>query len=209
MSWLVLPLAAYMVGSISFSLLIVKATAGLDIRDRGSGNAGATNVLRVAGKPAAAGVLLLDVVKGALPVKAAQALGAPGSIIGAVAVAAVVGHIFPIYHSFRGGKGVSTVTGALGSLAWIPAGLTAVVFLAVVAVTRYVALASVTAVAVFPLLLVVSGRVGWSSAPPIWLLVSSVVIGLLILGKHQANLKRLLAGTEPRLGAPDSREKAA
>ncbi len=209
MSWLALILAAYLIGSISFSLLIVWATTGRDIRERGSGNAGATNVLRVAGKGTAAVVLLLDIVKGALPVKVAQAVGAPDPIIGAVAVAAVVGHIFPIYHGFRGGKGVATVTGALGSLAWLPAGLTAAVFFAVVAATRYVACASVTAVVAFPVLLLVCGRAGWTPAPPTWLLVSSVIIGLLILGKHQPNIRRLLAGTEHRLGAPASERKAA
>ena len=207
MSWLALILGAYLLGSISFSLLIVRATAGSDIREQGSGNAGATNVLRIAGKGAAGAVLMLDIVKGALPVQVAQALSAPGPVVGWVAVAAVVGHIFPVFHSFRGGKGVATVTGALGSLAIIPAGLTALMFFTVLAVTRYVALASMTAVAAFPMLLLMTARAGWIPPPPTWLLVSSVTIGLLIIGKHQANLRRLLAGTEPRLGDPKSREK--
>ena len=95
---------AYLLGSISFSLLIVRARQGFDLRERGSGNAGATNVLRLAGPGAAVWVLLLDVAKGAVPVQVARALGAPGTVIGAAAVAAVLGHVFPVFHGFAAAR---------------------------------------------------------------------------------------------------------
>ncbi len=204
MSWAALGtmliIGAYLLGSISFSLLIVRARRGFDLRDRGSGNAGASNVLRLAGKGPAAAVLLLDVAKGVVPVHIARGLDAPGAVLGATAVAAVAGHIFPLYHGFRGGKGVATVTGALGSLAPLPACLALVVFAAVVAATRYISVASVATVACFPLLLYLCDRAGWAPAAPLWLTLSAVTIAILIAAKHFGNFRRLAAGTEHRLG---------
>ncbi len=208
MSAAALILAAYLVGSISFSLLIARALRGFDIRERGSGNAGASNVLRVVGKGPAAAVLCADVAKGALPVAAARLADAPGPVVGAVALAAVVGHVFPVFHGFRGGKGVATAAGALGGLALVPAALAAAVFLGVVGTTRYVALASVAAVTSFPLWLYLAGRTGWAQAPA-WLMASAVALALLITVKHHDNLSRLLAGTELRLGDPDPEEETA
>lgn len=191
---------AYLLGSVSFSLLIVRTVRGFDLREHGSGNAGASNVLRLAGKGPAAAVLLLDVAKGVVPVQIARGLDAPGMVIGSVAVAAVVGHIFPIFHDFRGGKGVATVTGALGSLSLIPAALALGVFLLVIATTRYISAASVVTVASFPLLLYLCGRAGWASSPPGWLIGSAVAIAILVAVKHRDNFRRLAAGTENRLG---------
>ncbi len=208
MSWVLGPglvLIAYLLGSISFSLLIVRARRGFDVRDQGSGNAGASNVLRLVGPGPAVAVLLLDVAKGVVPVQVARALDAPGSVVGGAAVAAVVGHVFPIFHGFRGGKGVATVTGALGSLSLIPAGLALGVFLTVVAATRYISVASVVTVASFPLLLFLSARAGWTPAPPAWLTASAVAIAVLVAVKHLGNFRRLAAGTEHRLGEPGSR----
>ncbi len=203
MSWLLgvaLVLIAYLVGSISFSVLIVRDRAGFDVRDRGSGNAGATNVLRLVGKGPAAAVLLLDVAKGVAPVVLARFLEAPGPIAGGAALASVAGHAFPVFHGFRGGKGVATAAGALGSLALGPAGLAALVFTAATAATRYVSLASVTAVTSFPVLLYLCGRAGWTPAPPTWLFASSLAIAALIAARHSDNFRRLAAGTEHRLG---------
>ncbi len=193
---------AYLLGSISFSLLIVRAQRGFDVRDHGSGNAGASNVLRLAGRGPAAAVLLLDVAKGVVPVQVARALDAPGSVIGGAAVAAVVGHVFPLFHGFRGGKGVATVAGALGSLSPVPAGLALGVFLAVVAASRFVSLASVVTVATFPLLVYLCGRAGWTPVAPGWLTASAVAIAALVAVKHRDNFRRLAAGTEHRLGDP-------
>lgn len=209
MSWLIGVAAAYLLGSISFSLLVARWRGGFDIRERGSRNAGASNVLRLVGKGPAAGVLVLDVAKGALPVQIARSLEAPGPLVGAVAVAVVVGHVFPLLHGFRGGKGVATAAGALGSLAPLPAGLAAAIFLAVVAGTRYIALASVAAVACFPLLLYLCGRAGWTPMPPAWLTAAAVAAAALIAAKHHENLHRLRAGTEHRLGEPRPEREAA
>ncbi len=203
MSWVAglgLIVGAYLLGSVSFSLLIVRNLRGFDLREHGSGNAGASNVLRLAGKGPAAAVLLLDVAKGVVPVQIARWLDAPGMVIGAAAVAAVVGHIFPVFHGFRGGKGVATVTGALGSLSLIPAGLALAVFVLVVATTRYISAASVVTVATFPLLLYLCGRAGWTPIPPGWLLASAGAIAILVAIKHRDNFRRLAAGTEHRLG---------
>lgn len=202
MSWAGLILGAYLLGSISFSVLIVRLRQGFDVRDRGSGNAGASNVLRLAGPGSAAAVLLLDLAKGAVPVQIGHALAAPGPVVGAAAAAAVVGHVAPIFHGFRGGKGVATATGALGSLAWLPACLACGVFLTMIAATRYISVASVTTVAAFPLLLHLASRAGWSPAPPAWLTASALVIAALIVVKHHENFRRLAAGTEHRLGDP-------
>ena len=206
MSWWLLVFGAYLLGSISFSLLIVRVSKGYDIREHGSRNAGASNVLRLVGKGPAIAVLLLDIGKGVLPVLAARALDAPGPMVGAVAVAAVVGHVFPVFHRFRGGKGVATVAGALGSLAPQPAIFSLLLFGAVIAATRFIALASIAAVASFPLWILLCERFGWTPPPPDWLLASSVVIALLIVGKHRSNVGRILAGTEPRLGDPRPEE---
>ncbi len=209
MSWSILGpglvAAAYLLGSISFSLLIVRLLEGFDLRDHGSGNAGATNVLRLAGAGPAAAVLLFDVAKGVVPVQVARALDAPGSVVGGAALAAVVGHVFPVFHGFRGGKGVATVAGALGSLAWVPAGVALVVFLTVVTASRYVSLASVVTVASFPMLLHLCARVGWTPPPPDWLTASAVAIAVLVAARHRDNFRRLAAGAEHRLGAAGRR----
>ncbi len=202
MSWLSvgLVLIAYLLGSISFSLLIVRVWQGFDVRDRGSGNAGASNVLRLAGPAPAVAVLLLDVAKGVVPVQVARMLDAPGTVVGMAAVAAVVGHIFPLFHGFRGGKGVATVTGALGSLAFLPACLALGLFITVIAATRYISVASVVTVASFPLLLYLCGRAGWTPVAPGWLIASAVAIAVLVAVRHLGNFRRLAAGTEHRLG---------
>ncbi len=212
MSWLLgigLVLGAYLLGSISFSLLIVRARAGFDVRDRGSGNAGATNVLRLVGKGPAVVTLLLDVAKGAAPVLLARALDAPGEVAGGAALAAVTGHALPLFHGFRGGKGVATAAGALGCLAPGPAGLAALVFAVVIVATRYVSLGSVTAVASFPVLLYVSAAADWTPTPPGWLLASSLAIAILIAARHRDNLRRLASGTERRFGESEAGREPA
>ncbi len=212
MSWALgsaLIAGAYLVGSISFSVLIVRARRGLDVREHGSGNAGATNVLRLAGPGSAALVLLLDVAKGAVPVQAGRALDVPGAVIGAAALAAVAGHVWPVFHGLRGGKGVATAAGAFGALAWLPAGLAAAVFLTVAVLTRYVSAASVSAVASFPLWLHAGAGAGWTEAPPAWLTASALTLAALVAFTHRDNLKRLAAGTEHRLGDAGSGRKPA
>ncbi|HVS01543.1 MAG TPA: glycerol-3-phosphate 1-O-acyltransferase PlsY [Thermoanaerobaculia bacterium] len=197
--WLPLVLAAYLVGSISFSYLVVRVLTGRDVRAEGSGNAGATNALRVAGKGAGAAALLLDVAKGAGAVAAARLLGAPPVVVAVTAAAVVVGHVWPLFLDLRGGKGVATAAGALGVLAPVPSLLAAVVFLAVVGVTRFVSLGSMLGVASFPLFVFLSQRLGWEEHDPAFV-AGSVLVPALVLFKHRSNARRLLAGSERRLG---------
>lgn len=190
---------AYLLGSLSFSVIMVYLLEGLDIRDQGSGNAGATNVLRTVGRRPAMAVLLLDIGKGALAVGLARWLEVPEPWVGAAAVAAVAGHIFPAFHRLRGGKGVATVTGALGCLDPLPALVAAAVFGLVVLTTRYVSLGSIVATAVFPLFAWLAGRFGWTPPAPAWLLISASLVACLILFRHRSNVRRLWDGTENRL----------
>lgn len=206
MIWAVLILSSYLLGAVSFSYLVVRALRGFDVRTMGSGNAGATNVLRTTGTAPAVMVLLLDVGKGVAAVCVARWLEAPGPVVGAAAIAVVVGHIFPVYCGFRGGKGVATVAGAMGSLAPMPAALAGVVFLGVVTTTRYVALGSIVGIGIFPLVVYLGGHFGWFEAAPRWLLVSSSVIALVIVLKHRDNVSRIRAGNEWKLGDPRNTE---
>jgi acyl phosphate:glycerol-3-phosphate acyltransferase len=196
---------AYLLGSVSFSVVLVKVMQGLDVRTVGSGNAGATNAMRAAGKKAGVAVLALDVIKGMTAVAVPRALDAPAAVIGSAAVAVVLGHVFPVFFGFRGGKGVATAAGALGMLA--PAALAAgiAVFLLVVLWKRYVSLGSMVTAVLFPLLLALGSRLGWPRYGDPWLVLAAAAIALLILLKHRNNLRRLRQGTEPRLGDRRSR----
>jgi glycerol-3-phosphate acyltransferase PlsY len=189
---------AYLLGSISFSYLIVRALQGRDVRAVGSGNAGATNVLRTAGKVPGIAALVLDVAKGVAAVAAARALEAP-PVVGLCAVAVVVGHVFPVFLGFRGGKGVATATGAMGALAPLAMVPTLLLFAVVVAWSRYVSLGSVAAAVAFPVALALGRAAGWIEADG-WVLAAGAAIAALIVWKHRSNLARLRAGKERRLG---------
>jgi acyl phosphate:glycerol-3-phosphate acyltransferase len=191
---------AYLLGSVSFSVVIVRLLQGLDVRTVGSGNAGATNVLRAAGPKASAAVLALDIGKGVTAVVVPRALDAPPAVVGGAAVAVVLGHVFPVFFGFRGGKGVATSAGALGALAPVALALGIVVFVAMVAWKRYVSLGSVVTAALFPWLAVLGQRLGWMDHGGGWTLLAASAIGLIIIAKHWKNLRRLRAGTELRLG---------
>jgi len=199
MKWAVLIAGSYFLGSISWSYLVVRLARGEDVRDLGSTNAGATNVVRVLGLKAGLGVLVLDMGKGALPSAVALRLGAPGPVIGATLTAAVLGHVFPVFLGFRGGKGVATAAGAMLCLAPLPAALGLMVFALVAALTRYVALGSIAAVALFPLLLHLSDYLGWSGEAPLWLQASTAATAAVIVVKHRENLQRIRDGREMKL----------
>ncbi len=204
---LALVAGAYLLGSVSFSVVLVRLVQGLDVRTVGSGNAGATNVMRAAGKKVGAAVLVLDVIKGMTAVAVPRALGAPPAVVGSAAVAVVLGHVFPVFFGFRGGKGVATTAGALGTLAPAAMALGLLVFVAVVLWKRYVSLGSIVTAALFPFLVGLGVRLGWTAYGGPWLVLSSAGIALLIVFKHRRNLQRLWRGTEPRLGS--RRRKAA
>jgi glycerol-3-phosphate acyltransferase PlsY len=188
--------AAYLIGSVPFSFLVARAFGVRDVRRVGSGNVGATNVLRSAGKAAGALALVLDVGKGAAATALAGRLAPDDAALpAAAAVAAVVGHMFPVWLRFEGGKGVATGLGALAPLAPMAA-LGAIAAFAVVALaTRFVSLASVAGAVV--LAVVAVGRRG-----PDPVAVAAVVSAALVVFRHRSNLRRILGGTESRVGPP-------
>lgn len=192
---------AYLLGSVSFSYLVVRIKEGLDVRSVGSGNAGATNVLRAAGKGPAMLALLLDLIKGVAAVVGARAFEAPPPVVGGAAFAVVLGHVFPVFLNFRGGKGVATSAGALGALEPVAMLATLAVFVVVVLWKRYVSLGSIAAALAFPLLVWTGHRLGWGGGQgDLWIVAASGAIAGLIVFKHRSNLDRLRRGVEPRLG---------
>jgi acyl phosphate:glycerol-3-phosphate acyltransferase len=198
-----IPAAAYVLGSIPFGLLIVKAGRGADIRSIGSGNIGAANVTRNAGLLAGALTLLFDAGKGYLAVWIAErATNGNGRWMMAAALAAVIGHIFPVWLGFQGGKGVATTFGV-----FLPIGpyavLGAVAFwMLVVLFWRYSSLGSIVAMAALPLLIYFFYAP--HHAPPDYVLGGTLVISVLVLAKHRANMRRLITGEEGRLGSRHS-----
>jgi glycerol-3-phosphate acyltransferase PlsY len=197
-----LVVASYLLGSIPFGYLLVRAKAGADVRETGSGGTGATNVTRRAGKSAGLLTLALDALKGAAAVLLARWLLAPGADaswwIAACGLSAVAGHVFPIWLKFRGGKGVATGLGVFVCLAPAAVACAAVAFVAVVWATRYVSLGSVTASALLPALVwLLYGRD--PSADSNARVVAALAGALLIVFMHRANISRLLSGTENRL----------
>ncbi len=195
-AWMVV--GSYLIGAIPFSFLIVKWRLGEDVRSLGSGNAGATNVLRTSGVLPGLATLILDVVKGAFPVAGAELVGASPETVAACGMAAVAGHVFPVYLLFRGGKGVATAAGVFGVLSPFPTLVALGVFVVVAIPTRYVALASVCSAVSYPLALWAAARAGWIEVGP-WTLGVALGIVALVVFKHRENLRRLRAGTEPRL----------
>jgi glycerol-3-phosphate acyltransferase PlsY len=195
--WLISIPLAYLLGSIPFGYLLVKIFLHQDIRSTGSGNIGATNVARSGAKGLGIATLLLDLGKAFLAVKIAQHL-APGDYDLAVvaAVAAILGHVFPIWLGFRGGKGVASALGVFLALTPISAACTFAIFLVIVLITRYVSLASIVGSAAFPIF----GLHFVSYRSPI-VIAGFLFIPLLIIMKHHQNIRRLLDGTESRFGA--------
>ena len=196
----VLPLAGYVLGSIPFGYLIVRATKGTDVRASGSGNIGATNVNRVAGAGAGLATLLLDVAKGYFAVWLADRMTS-GDIgwMAIMGLAAVVGHLFPVWLRFHGGKGVATAVGVFVPLCWMAVAAAAVVWLVVVSIGRYVSLASVVAAGLLPVCTYLLYAPGTHHAPPLSLSYCTAIVSILIIVKHRENIRRLLAGTENRL----------
>lgn len=190
MQWIYALLLGYLLGSIPFGLILTRLTGAGDLRAIGSGNIGATNVLRTGRKGLAAATLLLDLGKGLAAVLLAWQF-VPGAVE-AAALGAILGHCFPVWLGFRGGKGVATLMGVSLGLAW-PIGLAyAVAWLGLLAVARISSLAGMTAAVVAPLAAMATGNARF--APVLALLA------LLVLWLHRANIARLRAGTEPKVG---------
>jgi glycerol-3-phosphate acyltransferase PlsY len=195
--WLI-PVAAYLLGSIPFGLLIVKALGGADIREIGSGNIGAANVARNVGKLAGALTLVFDAAKGYLAVWLASRYAA-GNIrwMMVAAVFAVIGHMLPVWLGFKGGKGVATGLGVFIPICWQAVAAGIALWLLVVIFWRYSSLGSISAAAALPLFVYLLYAPG--HAPPEFVTLGTVVISLLVLIKHRLNIARLVAGEEPRL----------
>jgi acyl phosphate:glycerol-3-phosphate acyltransferase len=184
----------YLLGSIPFGLLLTRAAGGPDIRAIGSGNIGATNVLRTGNKTLAAATLLCDMLKGTLAVLAAARYGADPAL--AAALGAFLGHLFPVWLKFKGGKGVATFIGLLVGLYWPAALFFCVTWLAAAAATRYSSLAALIASAITPL------AIWYFGLPRVAALFLLLAVLLWIM--HRANIARLLNGTEGKIGAQSS-----
>lgn len=185
---------AYLLGSVSFGLLIGKWFSGIDVRQHGSGNAGATNISRVLGTGPGLIVLFLDGLKGYLPVVLTLALTdghLPAAML--VGIAAIIGHIWPLYFGFRGGKGVATTIGVMLGISFWATLIAGAITLLVIAITRYVSLGSLLMVFLLPWLLLAFGK-GWA------VFALSLLLMVLVFWKHRENIQRLLQGREHKFG---------
>lgn len=189
--WLIV-VAGYLVGSIPFAFLLARR-AGIDVRRAGSGNVGAANVLRTTRASLGLAVAALDIGKGCAAVLLADRAGAGDLVRTATGVAAIIGHVYPVWLRFRGGKGVATACGVFGILSPMATALAVAVFAATVGVTRYVSLGSVVASAALPPLAYVTQAPG-----PV--VAGALAAATLVIFRHRSNLARLQAGTERRIG---------
>jgi glycerol-3-phosphate acyltransferase PlsY len=191
---LILVLVAYLLGSLPTALVLVRLMTGEDVRRKGSGNVGGTNALRAAGWKAGVAVTLIDVGKGALAVILMQRYNPESGWVAAAMLAAVVGHCYPIWLKFRGGKGVAAGFGAFVVIAPLSALAALVVWFLVLAVSRWVALASMVASAVFPLALKLINK------PDMVTLISVSAAAVLIILRHSSNIRKMLTGEEVKVG---------
>ena len=182
---------AYLIGGIPFGYLLVRLTTGRDVRSMGSGNIGATNVLRTTGRGWAVLTLLLDVAKGYVAVWLMErATGGPGLLAGLAGIAVLLGHAFPIYLKFKGGKAMASYIGVGLCLAPASVGVCAVVFILTVALSRYISLGSIAASALFPVVVWLLSR------PDVPLLAAIAVCSAIVVLRHSSNIRRLIAGNE-------------
>jgi glycerol-3-phosphate acyltransferase PlsY len=202
---LAIPLAAYLLGSIPFGLLLAKLFGGGDVRKAGSGNIGATNVARVAGPLAGIFTLIFDTAKGAAAVwLAGRVTGENATWMMIAAFAVLLGHCFPVWLRFKGGKGVATALGVFLALSALAAVSALLLFILCVVYWRYVSLGSVAAAAAMPLLIYFLWAPG--HAPPIIIDLGTLAIAALVIYKHDGNLQRLVDGTEPRFSFGKKKE---
>jgi len=201
-TYIIVAIIAYLIGSINFSVILSKKMAGFDLREKGSGNAGTTNMLRTVGKKGAAITLVLDVLKGVIAIFLAKLIGIiwkdlDGALLVQLAgILVVVGHTFPIFFKFKGGKGVATSLGVLLTLNW-QIGLICLVFaLVLIVLTQMVSLGSIAAAILYPVLTIFIGQ---NYIVPGNYIISSIILAVIVVFNHRENVKRLLSGTENRI----------
>ena len=208
MEYIIIAIIAYLIGSINFSILISKKKAGYDIRQKGSGNAGTTNMLRNLGKKYAAITLICDVLKGIVAIGIAIIVGNiirntnKALLVQIAGVAVVIGHTFPIFFGFKGGKGVATSLGILLMTNW-QLGLICLVFaLVLMALTRVVSMGSIAAAILYPVLTLFVGGGHYiveSSGLGNGYFIYSVILAVIVIFNHRTNIKRILSGTENKI----------
>lgn len=205
-TYIVVAILAYLLGSISFSVIISKKMAGFDVREKGSGNAGSTNVLRTVGKKAAIITLICDVLKGVVSVLIALLAGKiiqglnNALLVQIAGIFVILGHTFPIFFKFKGGKGIATSLGVLLIINW-QIGLICLVFaLILMILTRRVSIGSIAAAILFPVLVlfinqnyIVAESTNWSY------LIFSIIVAIFVIFNHRSNIKRILNGTESKI----------
>lgn len=208
MEYIIIAIIAYLIGSINFSILISKKKAGYDIRQKGSGNAGTTNMLRNLGKKYAAITLICDVLKGVVAIGIAIIVGNilgdtnKALLVQIAGVAVVIGHTFPIFFGFKGGKGVATSLGILLMTNW-QLGLICLVFaLVLMALTRVVSMGSIAAAILYPVLTLFFGGGHYiveSTGLGNGYFIYSVILAIIVIFNHRENIKRILSGTENKI----------
>lgn len=182
---------AYLLGSVSSAVIVCHILKLPDPRTEGSQNPGTTNVLRLGGKLPAILTLVCDMLKGFIPVLSAILIGVSGIALGIVALAAVIGHIFPVFFKFKGGKGVATALGSYFAISPLIGISAVIIWLLVVFFSRYSSLASMTMTVLAPILAVIYGQISF--------IIPAILIAALIIWKHLANIQRLRAGTESKI----------
>ena len=195
-AYIVVAIIAYLIGSINFSVIISKKVAGFDVRDKGSGNAGTTNMLRTVGKKAAAITLVCDILKGVISILLAKLIGNIWKgldielLVQLAGIFVILGHTFPVFFKFKGGKGVATSLGVILTTNW-QIGLICLVFaLILIVLTQMVSVGSVAAAILYPVLTIfMAGNYT----------ISAIIIAVLIVFNHRENVKRILAGTENKI----------
>ena len=206
-TYIIVAVIAYLIGSINLSIILSKRMAGFDIREKGSGNAGTTNMLRAVGKKAAVITLICDILKGVVSILIAVLAGKivknldNALLVQLAGIFVIIGHTFPIFFKFKGGKGIATSLGVLLMINW-QIGLICLIFaLVLMALTKMVSVGSIAAAILFPILvafidqnyIVPTSNSNWSY------LVFSIIVALLVIFNHRANVQRILNGTENRL----------
>ena len=214
--YIVIAIIAYCIGSINFSVILSKKMAGFDVREKGSGNAGSTNVLRTVGKKAAAITLVCDILKGVVAILIALLVGliagesaSKAILVEVAALAVVLGHTFPVFFGFRGGKGVATSLGIILLVNW-KIGLICLVFaLALMALTRMVSLGSISASVLFAVLtMFITDSYVAGIEHDFSFVVFGVLLAAFVIFNHRSNLKRILNGTENKLNFKKKEEKS-